>query len=66
MSQRSRSSSPSHLGGQELPVYEEIKDTSSTRRISLVERIEVSVPTSRISPNAIVLGNIDNDPANVR
>lgn len=66
MSQKSRSSSPNHLSNQELPLFEETQDTSSTRQISLVERLELNVPSSRVSSNAIILGNIDNDPLDVR
>ena len=39
---------------------------SSTRQISLVERLELNLPTSRLTPNSILLGDIDNDPTGVR
>jgi hypothetical protein len=66
MSNKGRSSSPDIMEDQEIPIIEPDEEPTSTRQISLVERLELNFPASRLSPNAIILGDIDNDPSGVR
>lgn len=66
MSKKSLSRSPEAIEDRTTPEIEPEEIPTSRRQISLVERVELNVSASRLSSNAIVLGDIDNDPQKVR
>lgn len=58
---------PDALEGRMTPPVEPENEIPTARRqISLVERLELPISTSRLSTNAVVMGDIDNDPQKVR
>jgi len=66
MASKIQASSPDFMESREVPEVEPEEVPTCVRKVSLVERIELGISTSRLSPNAIILGDIDNDPTAVR
>lgn len=67
MASRSHTPSPGPLSVADEPLEVEPDEVpTALRQVQLVERLELNMPTSRLNPNAIILGDIDNDPTQVR